>query len=388
MKLSLIKRKLGKVERALDKAIEGAEMPGAVVLARMPREGEVLEFAWAQGLSVVRPERLPMTRETVFDLASLTKNIATTTAIMWLVDDGLVALDDPVAKFLPAFAEREKEGVTLRHLLTHSAGLKPWRGYHEPMLEKERKTGQRMLCTAEGREWILDRVLRSARVHEPGEAAVYGDLDFIVLGALVEKVSGLPLERFCTERVFEPLGMKETRFLPLGAEWDEGPGMPDPQRRRIAATENCPWRKRILWGEVHDPNAFAMGGVAGHAGLFAPADDVMRFAQAFLDAWHGRSDALPPHLVKRFAQRQRMPENSDWALGWDTPTPGQSSSGQYFSEDSVGHLGFTGTSLWIDLQSEAIVVMLTNRAHLIAKRSQFTLRPKIHDLIIEGLTAG
>ena len=388
MKLSLIKRKLGKVERALDKAIEGAEMPGAVVLARMPREGEVLEFAWAQGLSVVRPERLPMTRETVFDLASLTKNIATTTAIMWLVDDGLVALDDPVAKFLPAFAEREKEGVTLRHLLTHSGGLKPWRGYHEPMLEKERKTGERILCTAEGREWILDRVLRSARVHEPGEAAVYGDLDFIVLGALVEKVSGLPLERFCTERVFEPLGMKETRFLPLGTEWDEGPAMPDPQRRRIAATENCPWRKRILWGEVHDPNAFAMGGVAGHAGLFAPADDVMRFAQAFLDAWHGRSDALPPHLVKRFAQRQRMPENSDWALGWDTPTPGQSSSGQYFSEDSVGHLGFTGTSLWIDLQSEAIVVMLTNRAHLIAKRSQFTLRPKIHDLIIEGLTAG
>jgi len=388
MKLSLIKRKLGKVERALDKAIEGAEMPGAVVLARMPREGEVLEFAWAQGLSVVRPERLPMTRETVFDLASLTKNIATTTAIMWLVEDGLVALDDPVAKFLPAFAERDKEAVTLRHLLTHSAGLKPWRGYHEPMLEKERKTGERILCTAEGREWILDRVLRSARVHEPGEAAVYGDLDFIVLGALVEKVSGLPLERFCAERVFEPLGMKETRFLPLGAEWDEAPGMPDLQRRRIAATENCPWRKRILWGEVHDPNAFAMGGVAGHAGLFAPADDVMRFAQAFLDAWHGRSDALPPRWVKEFAQRQRLPENSDWALGWDTPTQGQSSSGQYFSEDSVGHLGFTGTSLWIDLKTEAIIVMLTNRAHLIAKRSQFALRPKIHDLIIEGLTAG
>jgi CubicO group peptidase (beta-lactamase class C family) len=388
MKLSLIKRKLGKVERALDKAIEGAEMPGAVVLARMPREGEVLEFAWAQGLSVIRPERLPMTRETVFDLASLTKNIATTTAIMWLVEDGLVALDDPVAKFLPAFAERDKEAVTLRHLLTHSAGLKPWRGYHEPMLEKERKTGERILCTPEGREWILDRVLRSARVHEPGEAAVYGDLDFIVLGALVEKVSGLPLERFCAERVFEPLGMKETRFLPRGAEWDEAPGMPDLQRRRIAATENCPWRKRILWGEVHDPNAFAMGGVAGHAGLFAPADDVMRFAQAFLDAWHGRSDALPPRWVKEFAQRQRLPENSDWALGWDTPTQGQSSSGQYFSEDSVGHLGFTGTSLWIDLKTEAIIVMLTNRAHLIAKRSQFALRPKVHDLIIEGLTAG
>jgi CubicO group peptidase (beta-lactamase class C family) len=387
MKRSLIKRKLRKVERALDKAIESAEIPGAVVLARMPREGEVLEFAWAQGLSVMRPERLPMTRETIFDLASLTKSIATTTAVMWLVHDGLVALDDPLAKYLPVFAERDKENVTLRHLLTHSSGLKPWRGYHELMLEKERRTGERSLGTAAGREWIVDRVLRSARVHEPGQAAVYGDLDFVAVGALVEKISGVSLERFCSERVFEPLGMKETAFLPLNAEWDEAPAVPDALRRRIAATENCPWRKRILWGEVHDPNAFAMGGVAGHAGLFAPADDIMRFAQAFLDAWHSRSDALPGALVKQFAERQRMPENSDWALGWDTPTQGQSSSGKYFSEHSVGHLGFTGTSLWIDLESEAIVVMLTNRAHLIAKRSQFGLRPKIHDLIIEGLTA-
>jgi CubicO group peptidase (beta-lactamase class C family) len=130
-----------------------------------------------------------------------------------------------------------------------------------------------------------------------------------------------------------------------------------------------------------------MGGVAGHAGLFAPVDDVMCFAQAFLDAWHDRTELLPPSLVRDFSQRQQLPGNSDWALGWDTPTEGQSSSGQYFSSRSVGHLGFTGTSLWIDLEREAIVVMLTNRVHLVAKRSQFALRPRIHDLIIEGLTA-
>ena len=130
-----------------------------------------------------------------------------------------------------------------------------------------------------------------------------------------------------------------------------------------------------------------MGGVAGHAGLFSTVDDVMCFAQAFLDAWHGRSDALPQEWVKTFSQRQRIPESSDWALGWDTPTPGMSSSGQYFSEQSIGHLGFTGTSLWIDLEREAIVVMLTNRSHLVAKQSRFELRPRIHDLIIEGLTA-
>ena len=387
MKRSLIKRKLGKVERALDKAIESAEIPGAVVLARMPREGEVLEFAWSQGLASMRPERLPMTRETIFDLASLTKSIATTTGVMRLMEDGLVALDDPVAKHLPVFGERDKEGVTVRHLLTHSAGLKPWRGYHERMLERETRTGERTVGTPEGRTWILDRVLRSGLVHEPGEAAVYGDLNFIALGALVEAVSGQPLERFCAERIFEPLGMKKTAFLPLAEDGHEALALPDAIRRRIAATENCPWRKRILWGEVHDPNAYAMGGVAGHAGLFAPVDDVMAFAQAFLDAWHGRGEGLPPALVREFCERQQIPENSDWALGWDTPTAGQSSSGQYFSVRSVGHLGFTGTSLWIDLEREAIVVMLTNRVHLIAKRSRFDLRPRIHDLIMEGLTA-
>lgn len=387
MKRSLINRKLSKVEKALDKAIDRSEIPGAVVLARMPREGEMLEYAWVRGLSVMRPERLPMTRETIFDLASLTKNIATTTAIMWLLNDGLIDLDDPVCKHLPSFGERGKEAVTIRHLLTHSAGLKPWRGFHELLIQKERKTLERTLGTAEGRDWIIDRVLRSVPVHEPGEAAVYGDLDFIALGALIEAVTNQPLDEFCTERIFEPLGMKDTRFLPLPADGSDVSAVPDPLRRRIAATENCPWRDRILWGEVHDPNASAMGGVAGHAGLFGTVDDVMRFAQVFLDCWHGRSDLLPPALVRQFSERQHIPDESDWALGWDTPTEGSSSSGKHFSERSVGHLGFTGTSVWIDLEREAIVVMLTNRVHLVAKRSRFGLRPEIHDYIIEGFTA-
>lgn len=388
MKRSLITRKLGKVERLLDKAIEQAEIPGAVVLARMPREDEVLEYAWVRGLSVMRPERIPMARDTIFDLASLTKTIATTTAIMWLVHDGLISVDDPVARHLPTFAERGKEEVTIRHLLTHSAGLKPWRGFHEVLLQRERKTGERQIGLPAGREWILDRVLRSPPVHEPGEAAVYGDLDFITLGALVEAVSGRSLDAFCAERIFEPLGMKDTRFFPTMVEGVERPALPPALLRRIAATENCPWRDRIVWGEVHDPNAFAMGGVAGHAGLFGTADDLLRFGQVFIDCWHDRSDLLPPALVRQFSERQSIPENSDWALGWDTPTVGNSSSGQHFGRHSVGHLGFTGTSIWIDLEREAIVVMLTNRVHLVAKRSQFELRPKVHDAIIEGLTAG
>ncbi|MFP8871383.1 MAG: serine hydrolase domain-containing protein, partial [Myxococcota bacterium] len=375
MKRSLIERKLGKVERALDKAIEKQEIPGAVVLARMPREGELLEYAWVRGLASARPERLPMRRDTIFDLASLTKPIATTTAIMMLADEGAISLDDPVAKSLPSFADRGKEEVTIRHLLCHSAGLKPWRGFHELLMQRERKTGERWIGTPEGREWILDRVLRSALVHEPGEAAVYGDLDFIVLGALVEAVSRQPFDDFCESRIFKRLGLADTHFFPLPVDGSQA--VPDGVRRRVAATENCPWRDRILWGEVHDPNATAMGGVAGHAGLFATADDVMKFAEAYLDAWHGRSDSLPQERVREFSKRQNLPESSDWALGWDTPTQGASSSGQHFSLDSVGHLGFTGTSLWIDLERELIVVMLTNRIHQVAKRSQFSLRPKV-----------
>jgi len=385
MKRSLIERKLGKVETALDKAIEKQEIPGAVVLARMPREGEVLDYAWVRGLAAARPERLPMRRDTIFDLASLTKPIATTTAVMLLVEEGSICLDDPVSKTLPSFADRGKEAVTIRHLLTHSAGLKPVREFHELLIQKERKTGERLIGTREGRDWILDRVLRSGLVHDPGAAAVYGDLNFMVLMALVEEVSKQPFDEFCETRIFTRLGLIDTRFFPIPDDGSQA--APDALRRRVAATENCAWRERIVWGEVHDPNCFAMGGVGGHAGLFSTADDVMKFAQRFLDAYHGRNPSLPPERVREFCEKQFMPESSDWALGWDTPTQGISSSGQHFSEKSVGHLGFTGTSLWIDLERELVVVMLTNRIHQVVKRSRFDLRPKVHDAIVEAFTA-
>jgi len=354
-----------------------------VVLARMPHEGERMEHCSVRGLGVVRPERLPMRRETIFDLASLTKPIATTTSVLLLVHEGALELDAPVAKYLPAFAERDKEAVTLRHLLTHSSGLKPWRAFHELLIERERKTGERLLATPAAREQVIERVVRSGLVHEPGAAAVYGDLDFIALGAVVEAVGQQRLDAFFRERISGPLGLRDTFFVPIG----DAPPLPDPLRRRIAASENCPWRERVVWGEVHDPNAWAMGGVAGHAGLFASADDVLSFAQTLVDVWHGRSDALPRELVHAFAERQHLPAGSDWALGWDTPTAGKSSSGRYFSPQSIGHLGFTGTSLWIDLPREAIVVMLTNRVHQIAKRSRFELRPVVHDLILEAFQA-
>jgi CubicO group peptidase (beta-lactamase class C family) len=384
VKWSAIRRKLARVDRAIDKSIASADIPGAVVGAVMPHPEENIEYFSERGLAALQPERIPMTRQTIFDLASLTKPIVTATSILLLDHDGVIDIDDPVAKYLPNFSEREKDGVTIRHLLSHSSGLKPWRAYHEMLLQKERKTGEALIGSSDARELIIDRTVRSALVHEPGAAAVYGDLDFIVLGAVVEAVSGQRLDEFCRERILEPLGMTDTFFVPL----ERGSAaLPEPLKRRIAATENCPWRDRILWGEVHDPNTSAMGGVAGHAGLFSTVDDVMKFGRTIVDVWHGRSDALPGDTLRKFLTRQNLPDSSEWTLGWDTPTVGSSSSGKYFSKDSVGHLGFTGTSLWIDLERELVVVLLTNRVHLVAKKSRFALRPIVHDLIVEAFEA-
>jgi CubicO group peptidase (beta-lactamase class C family) len=210
-----IQRKLQRVDRALDRAIDAAEIPGAVVLARIRREGEMIEHCSVRGLAVSRPERIPMARETVFDLASLTKVLATTTAFLRLVEQGAVALDDPVAKVLPHFAERDKEAVSFRHLLTHSSGLKPLRDFYEPLAERERKTGERLLTTPAAREWVIESICRSALVHAPGEAAVYGDLDFIALGAAVEQLAGKTLDAHCAETIYAPLGLSSMRFLPL-----------------------------------------------------------------------------------------------------------------------------------------------------------------------------
>lgn len=378
MRLAAIRKKLQRVDRALDKAIDAAEIPGAVVLARIRRDGEVIEHCSVRGLASSRPERIAMARETVFDLASLTKVLATTTAFMRLVEQGAVALDDPVAKVLPNFAEREKDAVTFRHLLTHSSGLRPLRDFYAPLRERENKTGERMLATPAARAWVIDSICRSALVHAPGEAGVYGDLDFIVLGAAVEQLVAKPLDEHCAETLYAPLGLTSMRFLPLARE------LGDTERRTIAATENCGVREKVIWGEVHDPNSWAMGGVAGHAGLFANADDVLKFGQTLIDVWHGRSDFFPRARLAEFATRQNLPAGSDWALGWDTPAAQGSSAGQYFSLASIGHLGFTGTSLWVDLDAECVVALLTNRIHLVVKRSKFSLRAEIHDLVREA----
>ena len=221
-------------------------------------------------------------------------------------------------------------------------------------LQKERKTGETLIGSPEARASVIDRTVRSALVHEPGEAAVYGDLDFIVLGAVVEAVGGQRLDDFCREH-----GSSDRSTCPTPSSFRSGRDaqsrFPSPTKRRIAATENCPWRDRVLWGEVHDPNASVMGGVAGHAGLFARQSTmIVKFGETIIDVWHGRSDALPRDPLRQFLTRQKMPENRrigrlDGIRRRRERRPRVS----IFPKNSVGHLGFTGTSLWIDLDREA-----------------------------------
>ena len=376
MKLAQVRKKLERVDRAVEKAIAKGETPGCVLQARM---GEVLAFEAAYGAACISPEHHEARLDTLYDLASLTKVMATTPALLLLVASGKLRLDQPVAELLPAFAEHGKQEISVRQLLTHSSGLRPWRAYYADLREREQRRGERLLATREGRESILLRIQRSAPVHDPGEASVYGDLGFIVLGALVEQLAGEPLDVFCRRRIYEPLGMRDTHFNPVPFEGD---------RRRYAATEQCDWREKIVWGEVHDGNAWAMGGVAGHAGLFGTAADVLRFGSEMLAADRGESQLFPAELAREFFRRQELTPDSAWALGWDTPTPGASTSGQHFSKRSIGHTGFTGTSLWIDLEKGAVLVLLANRVHLLAKKSRFALRPLLHDLVLEAFLAG
>jgi CubicO group peptidase (beta-lactamase class C family) len=209
----------------------------------------------------------------------------------------------------------------------------------------------------------------------------YSDVGFILLGELVEMLSGTPFDEFCHREVFAALQLADLRFLNLMR--------PQPNEVSYASTEHCPWRGRILTGEVHDENAWMMGGVAGHAGLFGTAHQVWQFAQRLLDGLHGRAWLVSTATLRTFTTRQGLPEGSTWALGWDTPTPGKSSAGRHFAPTAIGHLGYTGTSLWIDPEQQVIVVLLTNRVHPSRQRQGIrAFRPRIHDAVMQALGLG
>lgn len=371
-----------RVEQEIEAAVQRGVFPGAVLLVR---DGERMFYLRAFGQRQNEPTPAPMEEDTIFDLSSLTKALATTTAVMLLVRDGKVRLEDRVTRFLHNFGVHGKTHVTLRHLLAHSSGLAATRPYYKEILQMERR-GEKInfLGSGAAKEYVYQQISRERPEAPPGVRAVYSDLGFILLGALVELTSATTLDRFCHTRIFRPLGLRATSFIDLAMVRSR---RIVPSTEMIAPTERCPWRQHVLCGEVQDDNAYAMGGVAGHAGLFASARDVDTLLCHLRACWNGQDGFVPPAIVREFWTRDGTP-GSTWTLGWDTPSPTGSAAGRRFSATTVGHLGFTGTSVWVDLERDRHVLLLSNRVHPSRDNNLIReFRPVIHDLINEALAA-
>ena len=270
--------------------------------------------------------------------------------------------------------------ATVRELLTHRSGLPGWRPLYERLDARGMVPGL-PVGDQTAKQHVLKMIRDEPLIYVRGERCVYSDLGFMLLGFLVERLSGMVLDRWCEDAIVRPLRADPMMFCPAtgGAQLDLIRPIVDISR--IAPTEQDEWRNRLLRGEVHDENAAAMGGVAGHAGLFGTAESVLAVSGAWLRGYHGRESILEGELVRQFTTRQESAARSSWALGWDTPSA-PSSSGSCFSEQSFGHLGYTGTSLWIDPLCELEVVLLSNRVHPSRRNEKIKVfRPWIHDLI-------
>jgi CubicO group peptidase (beta-lactamase class C family) len=345
------------VERALDAAIAASAFPGCAAAVGGGRGGAWLHGAGCLGEGFPAPAR----PDTLYDLASLTKVVAATAVAMTLVRDGLLDLERPAQDYVPAFRGDGREAVTLLHLLTHSAGLPAWL----PLFEAHRS-----------RDVLLAAVCAAPLEAPPGSLAVYSDLGIMLLGECLARAGGKPLAALAWERVFGPLGMHDTLYCP-----------PVSERGRIAPTErdeSC--RRRMLHGEVHDENAWALGGVSAHAGLFSSAEDLARFGREVLRGLAGESRVFPRPILERFTRCAGVVAGSTRALGWDTRSESGSSAGHRFSKDSFGHTGFTGTSLWIDPARRVFAVLLSNRVHPTRRNQKIAAaRVAFHDAVIESL---
>ena len=355
----LKREKLGPIEEAIKRAIRAGNIPGAVILIGSQ---ERVIYRRAFGHCALVPQKLPMTIDTIFDIASLTKVVATTTAVMQLVEKGKLNLQDPVSKYWPEFETNGKEEINLHQLLTHYSGLKPgldlkpeWSGY----------------------DTSLSMIISEKPVAPPGTQFIYSDINFQILGALVHRISGQPLDLYCSEHIFRPLGMKNTGFKPSPA-----------LRKRIAPTQYEHKKSRkMLWGEVHDPASRNMGGVAGHAGLFSTADDLSFFCQMLLGG--GKIDnvyIMSPLMVEKMTTPQTPPDKRvARGLGWNIGSPFASNQSEWLQVGSYGHTGFTGTSIWIDPVSRIYVILLTNQVHPKGKGNVKPLRSQVATLVSDAL---
>jgi uncharacterized protein YbbC (DUF1343 family) len=359
--------RLQKVDGIITAAIAAKETPGAVLL--VGRRGQIV-YRKAYGNRAVSPSVEPMTLDTVFDMASVTKVVATATSVMILVEEGRIRLSDRVAAHIPEFAAHGKEAITIRHLLTHVSGLRPDLDLAYPWT---------------GSDTAIALAADEVPLAPPGERFVYSDINFFLLGDIVRRVSGMPLDQFTRARIFEPLGMKETGFNP-----------PETLRPRIAPTERCTpygWPcegpdMQMLRGVVHDPTARRMGGVAGHAGLFSTAADLAIYCRMLLGggAAAGARILSPLAVAKMTSPASAPGERHVRGLGWDIDSAYSSNRGELFPIGSFGHTGFTGTSLWIDPATETFVVFLSNRLHPDGKGDVTPLRARVATAVAAAVT--
>jgi len=386
------------LRRLCQEAVDTGVVPGAVVL--FIDEGEI-RFHEAFGSRQLEPVVLPASSETIYDVASLTKAVVTSVLCMRAVESGRLHLDSPVARYLPEFAHRrdsgqeagaqidqspgreaDREAVTVRHLLSHAGGLPAHRPFYlSPSIQA--------LPPLDRRAAIQEAAASEPLTAPPGTRAVYTDLGFITLGWLLERAGGARLDELAEREIFRPLGLAATAFGPLAVT----------PEREIAATERCPWRGRLLIGEVHDQNTWAMGGVAGHAGLFSTAADLAVISRALVAGWRGdrsgrgvagpgaagQGPIVDRDVIREFWSPSGVP-GSNWRLGWDGPSATGSQAGERLARTAVGHLGFTGCSLWIDPARERAIVLLSNRVHpTVRDDPRFrAFRPAVQDAAIDG----
>ncbi len=358
---------LSKCYEIFTEAVHGQIFPGAAMGIAWGAPEKRRRIIQTYGDTTYGQEN-PVDEGTVYDLASLTKPLATTLAILVLLKEGRLQLSELVSDIFPQTGTPMR-GISIKDILCHSAGFPSHRPYYLELCK---------LAEEKRKEALLSMLAAEPLVYAPGSTSIYSDLGFMLLGLIVEKKSGQELAEFFWEKIAEPLGIAEGMFYGAVGMGDTG---------KCAPTEECPLRKRILCGEVSDENAHALGGVAGHAGLFGTIGGVLEMGVHLLDQWQGREEHpnYQASDLRRFLIRQEIP-GSTWGLGFDTPSSTGSSGGRYLAPTSVGHLGFTGTSFWIDPTRDLVMVLLSNRVHPSRENTRIKqFRPLFHETVMESL---
>lgn len=356
--------KFKQVDSLMRYAISDKVFPGAVLL--VAKDGSIVFFE-AYGYANIFSKR-KMTLNTIFDLASLTKPLATTLAVMSLIQQRKLGLEQTLESILPCFKKTDKGQIKIKSLLCHNSGLPGYREYYYKLSK---------LPFDARRKALKSLLVKESMLYPIGKKALYSDLGFMILGWVVETVAGKRLDHYVSDEIYRPLGIDSDKglfFADLNSK---------PITGRFAATEICLWRNTLLEGVVHDENAYMMGGIAGHAGLFGSAGSLHILLSSLLSDFYGSPsiNLFGKDLLHTFFKHQK---GTDKALGFETPSLADSSCGDYFSKRSVGHLGFTGTSFWMDIKRNIIVILLTNRVHPSRKNDKIKFfRPKVHNAVMD-----